>query len=344
MSPVVVHRDPTFDEPRRQKTTGPVSRSETGFESPPRLVTEDGSPRHVGFELEFKGLSLESTARLVRDLFGGRVQQKDRSVWSVTGTRYGDFRIELDWWLLKSHTLGDHVQGLKGAANVVDKIEDLLFEAARPFVPFEIVTPPFPLQRLSEVERLRAVLHVNDVHGTRSRFNYCFGLHINPQAPSHSAEDILAHLRAFILLHGDIIQDRHTDPVRRMWPYIDPYPIEYQYKVLHPEYAPDLRTLFDDYITYNPTRNRALDLLPLFAHIDPQYVEHRLTEDQVNGRPTYHYRLPDCAIDDPHWRIAGEWNRWVDIERLALDPRRMAKMAEERLGPLQKLLAGEDHE
>ncbi|MBW3583200.1 MAG: amidoligase family protein [Euryarchaeota archaeon] len=313
---------------------------QTRFEPPPRTRTEEGRPRHVGFELEFKGLSLETTARIVRDLFGGKLEQKDRSVWTVTGTRYGDFRVELDWWLLKAHTLGEHVGGLGG--EVVDKIEDVLFEAARPIVPFEIVTPPFPLERLSEVERLRAVLHVHDVHGTRSRPSYCLGLHINPEAPSHDADDILAHLRAFILLHGRIMQERHTDPVRRIWPYIDPYPVEYQYKVLHPDYAPDLGTLFDDYLAYNPTRNRALDLLPLFAHIDPDHVEPRLTQAQVNARPTYHYRLPDCAIDDPHWRIASEWNRWVAVERLALDPERMGRLAEERLGPLQRLLAREE--
>jgi hypothetical protein len=31
---------------------------------------------------------------------------------------------------------------------------------------------------------------------------------------------------------------------------------------------PDLDTLIDDYLEYNPTRNRALDFLPLFLHLD----------------------------------------------------------------------------
>ena len=33
-------------------------------------------------------------------------------------------------------------------------------------------------------------------------------------------------------------------------------------------YGPDLGALIDDYLAANPTRNRALDLLPLFAELD----------------------------------------------------------------------------
>ncbi|OBX33760.1 putative amidoligase enzyme [Halomonas elongata] len=41
--------------------------------------------------------------------------------------------------------------------------------------------------------------------------------------------------------------------------------------MLDPDYQPDLRTLIDDYLEYNPTRNRELDLLPLFAYLDPEH-------------------------------------------------------------------------
>lgn len=39
----------------------------------------------------------------------------------------------------------------------------------------------------------------------------------------------------------------------------------------------------------------------------------------VKARPAYHYRLPNCLIDEPDWRLAREWNTWVAVERLAAD-------------------------
>ena len=36
-----------------------------------------------------------------------------------------------------------------------------------------------------------------------------------------------------------------------------------------------------------------------------------LPNEKINGRPTFHYRLPDARLSDPGWSIAPDWNRWV---------------------------------
>jgi hypothetical protein len=40
-------------------------------------------------------------------------------------------------------------------------------------------------------------------------------------------------------------------------------------------------------------------------------------DPKIKARPTFHYRLPNCHIEDPDWSLAGEWNTWCVVERLA---------------------------
>jgi hypothetical protein len=89
------------------------------------------------------------------------------------------------------------------------------------------------------------------------------------------------------------------------------------------DYRPFLAELIDDYLAANPTRNRDLDLLPLLLFLDEARVRAVLPNEKINGRPAFHYRLPDSRVSDPGWSIAPEWNRWVAVERLAADPERL---------------------
>jgi hypothetical protein len=52
----------------------------------------------------------------------------------------------------------------------------------------------------------------------------------------------------------------------------------------------------------------------------------------VKARPAFHYRLPNCEIDDPDWRIARDWNYWIEVEKLANDPDKLGSMAADYLG------------
>jgi hypothetical protein len=49
----------------------------------------------------------------------------------------------------------------------------------------------------------------------------------------------------------------------------------------------------------------------------------------VKPRPAFHYRLPNCMIDEPEWTVAREWNTWVAVERLAADPGRLGALSRE---------------
>jgi hypothetical protein len=99
--------------------------------------------------------------------------------------------------------------------------------------------------------------------------------------------------------------------------------------VLDPEYAPTRRELIEDYLAFSPTRNRVLDLLPLFVHCEPECLQGHDVEgvELVKPRPTFHYRLPNCEIERPDWTPAAAWNRWLSVERLAADPSRLRDLA-----------------
>ena len=101
------------------------------------------------------------------------------------------------------------------------------------------------------------------------------------------------------------------------------FPPAYIRKLAAPDYWPDIPTFIDDYLAANPTRNRDLDLLPLLLHFDADRVRAVLPNEKINGRPTFHYRLPDARVSDPGWSIAPDWNRWVAVERLAADRERL---------------------
>ena len=90
-----------------------------------------------------------------------------------------------------------------------------------------------------------------------------------------------------------------------------------------PDGGAGLVSTIDDYLAFNPTRNRDLDMLPLLLHLDGARVRAALPNEKINGRPAFHYRLPDARVSDPGWSVAPDWNRWVAVERLASDRERL---------------------
>ena len=48
----------------------------------------------------------------------------------------------------------------------------------------------------------------------------------------------------------------------------------------------------------------------------------------VKGRPAFHYRLPDCKINEAGWSAATAWNRWVYVETLAADAELLQELVE----------------
>lgn len=300
------------------------------FQMPPVLRNARGELRKAGFEFEYAGLSLDDSARLVREVFGGEVEVVSPSVRKVAGTPLGTFGVEIDSAVVKDKRYQSALRavGINPDRWNTDPLERLLMGVVATWVPFEIGTPPIPLDRLSLLDDLRQRLLEAGAKGTRTSIRYAFGMHINPELPSEEPASIRDHLRAFVLLAPWLGDRVDVDATRRVMPFINPFPNDYARLILAPDYPADAGRLIDDYIKFNPTRNRPLDLLPVLAHLDKARVMDRVEDPHlVKARPAYHYRLPNCLIDEPDWTIAREWNTWVAVERLAADTDRLAEMS-----------------
>lgn len=298
------------------------------FRCPPHLTRDDGQERRVGLEIEFAGIPLDDAIDTVTDLFGGSASCKSRFECAVEGARFGDFRVEIDSKPLLGQKYVEYLNWFGLGGRTRDLFEDALVAIARAWIPCEIITPPIPLGRLPEFEALRLALHRRGALGTRRSIVYGFAFQLNPEVPSFEASSILRHLQAFVLLHPWLVDVCDVDVTRKVGPFIVPFPESYRRKILARDYAPDLDELIDDYLLDNPTRNRPLDMLPLFAHLRPEKVASVVgTKAKVHTRPTFHYRLPNCLVDEPDWSFAVEWNRWCEVERLADEPRRLRALS-----------------
>jgi hypothetical protein len=295
----------------------------TEFRKLPWANGPAGQPRRIGIEIEMAGVELEAMATAVLAEFGGRLEIENPFVCRVRDTEFGDFQIELDARVLKDRQFRKHLRSLGVELNDQDNetLERWLAEVAGLLVPHEIVAPPLPLAALPRLDRVRAALQKQGAQGTQTSLLYAFGLQINIEAHSLTAAWLTPILQAFMLLYEALVEAGNIDLSRQLSPYIRPFSGAYVRHILQPDYQPDRNGLIDDYLAYNPTRNRPLDLLPLFAEIDRERVlaapvEHEL----IKPRPALHYRLPNCEIDNPDWTLAHPFNDWVKVEQLAADP------------------------
>jgi hypothetical protein len=298
--------------------SAPLRPSATDFQRPPWTTAENGRARTVGVELEFIGPSAEEAARAMAEAFGGAVSARDPHAFVVVGSSLGDITVELDIRYA-------HPEKVEGAAlgGLGQTLASWVGSAASYFTPCEVVTAPVPLERLHEIDNVVDVLRGIGAKGTQDGALYAFGLHFNPEAPRLDAPTIAAVLKAFVLLNAWLRREVAPDATRSFLGFADPFPEAYVRRLVAPDYVPDVARFIDDYLAANPTRNRDLDLLPLLLFLDDARVRAVLPNAKINGRPTFHYRLPDARVSDPGWSIAPEWNRWVAVERLAADRERL---------------------
>lgn len=274
--------------------------------------------RRVGVELEFAGLSLEHIARLIHQQFGGTIQVNSAYENTIADTCLGDFKVELDFQYLKKK--GRYKIDPEDPFALLDEwSEQIVRLAAEQIVPFEVISPPIPMDRLGELTLLVPILRASGAQGTDSGTLNAFGLHFNPELPSLEPETIVAYLKAFLCLYDWLVYRSEIDLTRSMTGYIAPFPTDYIRQVIDLDYHPDQNDLIDDYLLANPTRNRALDMLPLFAYLDKSRALSVIEDDRIHPRPTLHYRLPNCRIDQPDWSIDGDWCNWLVVENLACD-------------------------
>lgn len=296
---------------------------------PEHSTTEDGVERRVGVELEFTDLEPEVIANAIEDLFGGRSKMHSKVDWRVEGTQFGDFEIELDWAYFKTVVAKQESMDLGDFSELSNMVVEWLTQAAEQLIPWEIVTPPIAMSQLSELSKLVARLRDLGALGTRHSPQYAFGMHLNPELPNLQAGTILNYLKAYLCLYDWIAAEEKTDITRRVSNYIKHFDHHYIKMVIAPGYTPGLTALINDYLEYNPTRNRSLDLLPLFAFCDEKRVKNQVKDPRIKGRPTLHYRLPNCDIDNPQWNINSTWRLWLEVEKLANNPKRLGVFCDE---------------
>lgn len=302
------------------------------FETPPQVTNQDGEPRRVGLEIELAGLDVEHAAGTLAGHLGGDVERDSAFVHHVRGSELGDLRVELDASALKSADLQDKLHMLDEASpqgkQLREGVERALSAVAGTVVPCEIVTDPIELGQLPKFEAVLDILREQGAEGTKASPLYAFGLHFNPDLPSERNEDLFAHLQAFVLMYPELLDRGEVDWSRRLTPFIDPFEEDYVQHLLTSPAPESLDQLIRDYVDYNPTRNRALDMLCAFRALRPEIVERRIDDPRIQPRKTFHYRLANSRVDEAEWSVAEEWNRWVEVERLAADEGRLRERIE----------------
>ncbi|SDI90243.1 amidoligase family protein [Alloyangia pacifica] len=271
----------------------------------PRSETAEGRPRRVGVEIEFSGLTEAQVARILVKQVGGAARETQRGHWTVSGGGMGDFEVYLDSQPLERL---DH-DGVGG------QIRDL----ARAVVPVEIVSDPLEVAQIAELDRAIVALREAGAEGTGSGVLSAFGVHFNPEVVSLDYADIMPVLTAHALLEDYLKRAAGTDFSRRVMTWVAPYPRALVDRLAAEAPPATMTELIDTYLQLSPSRNHGLDMLCIFAQIDEARVAAAVDMELVSARPTFHWRLPDCRIDEDGWTLAQEWNRWVLVERVAED-------------------------
>lgn len=282
------------------------------FAELPEPAKADGTPRLTGVEIEMGGLDEATVAAICARVLGGRSHQTEPHLWMVSDSSIGDLRVLLDTALVKSQPT---------------PLRDLALKLGRDVIPVEVATAPLDRAGMDALEPLVEALREAGAQGSGAGFVYGFGVHFNPEAVSANAADVVGPLRAYALIEDWLRWAWPIDESRRILPFTAPYPTAFVRDLI--ELGPDatLGSVVDIYIRHCPSRNHGLDMLPMFAQLMPDSLPASLRA-ATGARPTFHFRLPDCLIDDPEWSLSGEWLRWVNVERVAGDPRLLARLAE----------------
>ncbi|WP_138430095.1 amidoligase family protein [Fodinibius saliphilus] len=300
------------------------------YQFPPTKINADGKQRKVGLELEFAGIEPQKAAEIITSLYGGTIEKEHRYHYRIHDTSLGDFRVELDARILQKmaeHNIFDKLGIKLEEDSLRQSIEDVIDKMARSVVPMEIVMPPLAINELHELEKIRKGLQEAKAKGTYASFVNAFGMHINIESPDLNVSTLVDYLRSFMILYPWLLEVLNIDMSRRISPFVDPFPDKFVRKVLNPDYSPTQREMVNDYIDKNPTRNRPVDMMPIFELLEPELVNPVMEGEKNDPRPTFHYRLPNSRIDNPAWRFETEWEYWLQVELLAENKEMLNKLS-----------------
>lgn len=274
-----------------------------------------GAPRRVGIEVEFGGLPEDEAARIVRTVTDGSIAEPKNGYWEVKTPQFGRCQIYLDT------RFRDDVERVAGKGAV---------DLARLVVPVEIVTDPFDPAHLPQFGAMVGALRDAGAIGSRQGLLLGFGVHLNVEIAAPIPDHLWRIVTAYALIEAELRRRARVDISRRVLPFVQPYPDALIDDLARVE-PDDLADLIGTYLAHAPTRNHGLDMLPVFADLAPELVEGRLTDStETKPRPAYHFRMPDCRIDEPGWSIFEPWSMWLAVERLANTPDLFDRLRRER--------------
>lgn len=265
--------------------------------------------RRVGIELEFAGLPRSEAAETIREVVGGSIRVEHPDSILLEETALGLFVIES--------------QGLP-----VPQQADAGEWGPASGGPMRLIAPPVAVSRLPRIAAVVRRLTGAGATGAQGLRN-AFGLRIDVEAPALDVEIIVAVTQAFLLVSPWLRVCVRPDAAPKVLPFTAPFPPEYRDHVLRTDYRPSLPSFILHYCAANPTGRCELELLPLLASIDAATVGKGLGCAPPAPRPAFHYRRGGARIGDPRWSLITEWNRWVLVERLAIDDARRHRMIAE---------------
>jgi len=283
-----------------------------GFRPLPVPETEAGKPRRCGVEIEFSGLDEGATARLVAQVLGGSVTEEVEHFYTIDQSTIGRVGVELDTRFAKP---GKKV------------FPESVLDAARTVVPVEIVTAPLLPEQMDDLVELIDALKSAGAKGTGDSLFAGFGIHFNPEVVGFEHPHTLRTIQSYALLESWLRAWRPLDLSRRVLPFVAPWPEALCDALVSARdlTLPQVMALCKSHLD---GRNHGLDLLPLLHAHDAETFDHSFGAQASGARPAFHFRLPDCRLDEAEWSITQEWDRWWLVEALAADTERFARLRE----------------
>ncbi|NVO26150.1 hypothetical protein HJ526_01845 [Donghicola sp. C2-DW-16] len=286
------------------------------FQKLPAPVTVQGAERHIGVEVEFADLTEEQAAKVLVETLGGSAECTVDNDWLVRGSEIGDIQVYLD-------------TVYRTAEKSV--LRDVGLKLGREVIPVELVTDPLAFDQLPVLDRALNALRDAGAKGSGDGWYYGFGVHLNIEVEGHSPADVLRPLLAYALIEDWMRVALPIDPSRTVLPWTDPYPTALVEELILLGVEPSAKALVETYTRHCADRNRGLDMLPVMKALWPTELEEAIGADKVseiNGRPTYHFRLPDSRLDEESWSLADEWDRWLLVEQIASRPQIVEELAD----------------
>ena len=277
-----------------------------GVRALPKEKTLAGKMRRCGIEIEFSGVDEANAAQIVAQTLGGLVKRQGPHLFTIEDSDLGTICVELDTRYAKP---GNQF------------LPEGVLDAARAVVPVEVVTPPLSPEQMDRVLDLTGALQKAGGKGTSDSLFAGFGIHFNPEITGYDDPYMLRTVIAYGLLEQWLRQWRPLDMSRRILPFVDPWPVHFTDALVEADDL-DLSVLRQLVHTHLNGRNYGLDLLPILHAHDPEGFAATFGKEASGARPAFHFRLPDCRLDEPDWSIAHEWDRWWLVEALAADEAR----------------------